>query len=242
MAEKFKAALKKQGPSGVGMFGSGQWTIWEGYAANKLFKAGFRSNNIDPNARHCMASAVGRLRPHLRHRRADGLLRRHRGGGCVRPVGLEHGRDASDPVDAGDRPPAFRAACARRGALHLRAPLLRSRRHRDRVHAADRSRDHQRDREPHHQDRAGEQGFRRQAHHVQARHRPTSATACGPSIRWRRQRRGAAKAGEVDRHDVRGVREVRLRLHVREGRRAVRRAGRTGCRRWPSSTPTRRPR
>jgi nitrate reductase NapA len=58
MAEKFKAALKKQGPSGVGMFGSGQWTIWEGYAANKLFKAGFRSNNIDPNARHCMASAA----------------------------------------------------------------------------------------------------------------------------------------------------------------------------------------
>jgi nitrate reductase NapA len=58
MAEKFKAALKNRGPSGVGMFGSGQWTIWEGYAAAKLFKAGFRSNNIDPNARHCMASAV----------------------------------------------------------------------------------------------------------------------------------------------------------------------------------------
>ena len=58
MAEKFKAALKKKGPTSVGMFGSGQWTIWEGYAANKLFKAGFRSNNIDPNARHCMASAV----------------------------------------------------------------------------------------------------------------------------------------------------------------------------------------
>ncbi len=58
MAQKFKDALKKRGPSGVGMFGSGQWTIWEGYAAAKLFKAGFRSNNIDPNARHCMASAV----------------------------------------------------------------------------------------------------------------------------------------------------------------------------------------
>src|SRR5215813_4968220 len=58
MAQKFKDALKKRGPSGVGMFGSGQWTIWEGYAANKLFKAGFRYNNIDPNARHCMASAV----------------------------------------------------------------------------------------------------------------------------------------------------------------------------------------
>ncbi len=59
MAEKFKTALKEKGPTSVGMFGSGQWTVWEGYAASKLFKAGFRSNNIDPNARHCMASAVG---------------------------------------------------------------------------------------------------------------------------------------------------------------------------------------
>ncbi|EAS63943.1 periplasmic nitrate reductase subunit alpha [Photobacterium angustum] len=58
MAEKWKLALKKQGPSGVGMFGSGQWTVMEGYAASKMMKAGFRSNNIDPNARHCMASAV----------------------------------------------------------------------------------------------------------------------------------------------------------------------------------------
>jgi len=58
MADKCKAALKAKGPRSVGMFGSGQWTIWEGYAAVKLFKAGFRSNNIDPNARHCMASAV----------------------------------------------------------------------------------------------------------------------------------------------------------------------------------------
>ncbi|MCC7015975.1 MAG: molybdopterin-dependent oxidoreductase, partial [Rhodospirillales bacterium] len=58
MAQKWKEALKKTGPSAIGMFGSGQWTIWEGYAAVKLMKAGFRSNNIDPNARHCMASAV----------------------------------------------------------------------------------------------------------------------------------------------------------------------------------------
>lgn len=58
MAEKWKQALKDKGPTSVGMFGSGQWTVWEGYAASKLMKAGFRSNNIDPNARHCMASAV----------------------------------------------------------------------------------------------------------------------------------------------------------------------------------------
>jgi len=58
MAEKWKAALADKGPTGIGMFGSGQWTVWEGYAAAKLMKAGFLSNNIDPNARHCMASAV----------------------------------------------------------------------------------------------------------------------------------------------------------------------------------------
>ncbi|MGR5145639.1 nitrate reductase catalytic subunit NapA [Photobacterium alginatilyticum] len=58
MAEKWKATLKEKGPEGIGMFGSGQWTVYEGYAASKLMKAGFRSNNIEPNARHCMASAV----------------------------------------------------------------------------------------------------------------------------------------------------------------------------------------
>ena len=58
MAEKWKQALREKGPSAVGMFGSGQWTIWEGYVAAKLMKAGFRSNNLDPNARHCMASAA----------------------------------------------------------------------------------------------------------------------------------------------------------------------------------------
>lgn len=58
MAQKYKDTIKANGPESVGMFGSGQWTVWEGYAANKLMKAGFRSNNIDPNARHCMASAV----------------------------------------------------------------------------------------------------------------------------------------------------------------------------------------
>ena len=58
MASQFKRVIKQKGPGAVGMFGSGQWTIFEGYAALKLMKAGFRSNHIDPNARHCMASAV----------------------------------------------------------------------------------------------------------------------------------------------------------------------------------------
>ena len=58
MAEKVKKVLKDKGPEAIGMFGSGQWTIFEGYAATKLMRAGFRSNNLDPNARHCMASAA----------------------------------------------------------------------------------------------------------------------------------------------------------------------------------------
>jgi len=53
-----KRALKESGPEGVGVFASGQYTIMEGYAAQKMMKGGFRSNAIDPNARHCMASAV----------------------------------------------------------------------------------------------------------------------------------------------------------------------------------------
>ncbi len=94
MAEQFKRVLKDKGPTAVGMFGSGQWTVWEGYAALKLMKAGFRSNNLDPNARHCMASAAVGLHAHLRRRRADGLLRRHRSRRRLRAVGLQHGRDA----------------------------------------------------------------------------------------------------------------------------------------------------
>ena len=58
MEVHIKKALKASGPEGVGIFASGQYTVMEGYAAQKMMKAGFRSNAIDPNARHCMASAV----------------------------------------------------------------------------------------------------------------------------------------------------------------------------------------
>ncbi|TKJ39145.1 periplasmic nitrate reductase subunit alpha [candidate division LCP-89 bacterium B3_LCP] len=58
MSAKFKEYYAEHGPASVSIFGSGQYTIDEGYAAAKFMKAGVRSNNIDPNARHCMASAV----------------------------------------------------------------------------------------------------------------------------------------------------------------------------------------
>jgi len=53
-----KKALDHAGPESVAVFASGQYTVMEGYAAQKMMKGGFRSNAIDPNARHCMASAV----------------------------------------------------------------------------------------------------------------------------------------------------------------------------------------
>ncbi len=58
IAEKFATALKDTGPESVAVYGSGQWTVFDGYAALKWVKGGMRSNNIEPNARLCMASAV----------------------------------------------------------------------------------------------------------------------------------------------------------------------------------------
>lgn len=45
-------------PKGFGIYGSGQWTIPEGYSALKFVKGGLSSSQIEPNARLCMASAV----------------------------------------------------------------------------------------------------------------------------------------------------------------------------------------
>ncbi|MFN3487302.1 MAG: molybdopterin-dependent oxidoreductase, partial [Planctomycetota bacterium] len=58
IASKFKEVLEKHGPEAVGVYGSGQWTVFDGYAALKWVKGGMRSNNLEPNARLCMASAV----------------------------------------------------------------------------------------------------------------------------------------------------------------------------------------
>jgi nitrate reductase NapA len=45
-------------PAGFAFYGSGQWTIPEGFAAMKFMKGGLSNNHVDPNARLCMASAV----------------------------------------------------------------------------------------------------------------------------------------------------------------------------------------
>jgi nitrate reductase NapA len=58
IASKYQEALDQHGPESVAIYGSGQWTVFDGYAASKWFRGGLLSNNVEPNARLCMASAV----------------------------------------------------------------------------------------------------------------------------------------------------------------------------------------
>lgn len=45
-------------PETFSVYGSGQWTVAEGYSVMKFMKGGLGNNHVDPNARLCMASAV----------------------------------------------------------------------------------------------------------------------------------------------------------------------------------------
>jgi nitrate reductase NapA len=58
VASKFKETIDSNGPDSIGIYGSGQWTIQDGYSASKLLKGGIGTNNLEANARLCMASAV----------------------------------------------------------------------------------------------------------------------------------------------------------------------------------------
>ncbi len=59
IAEKFATAIKQHGPDSVAFYGSGQALSEESYLANRLFKGGIGTNNVEGNPRLCMASAVG---------------------------------------------------------------------------------------------------------------------------------------------------------------------------------------
>jgi nitrate reductase (cytochrome) len=58
VAERFRESITTHGPDSVAYYGSGQLYTQESYTANKLFKAGIGTNNVDGNPRLCMASAV----------------------------------------------------------------------------------------------------------------------------------------------------------------------------------------
>ncbi|MCG8615674.1 MAG: molybdopterin-dependent oxidoreductase [Desulfobacterales bacterium] len=58
VAQKMRSSIKTTGKDSVAIYGSGQWSIPDGYAASKLFKGCIGTNNVEANARLCMASAV----------------------------------------------------------------------------------------------------------------------------------------------------------------------------------------
>jgi len=58
IASKMKETIAKTGKDSVAIYGSGQWTIPDGYVASKFFKGCLGTNNVEANARLCMATAV----------------------------------------------------------------------------------------------------------------------------------------------------------------------------------------
>jgi len=58
VADRLQATVDEEGEDAVAIYGSGQWTIPDGYVASKLFKGALGTNNVEANARLCMASAV----------------------------------------------------------------------------------------------------------------------------------------------------------------------------------------
>ena len=59
VAERFAKDIKDHGADSVAYYGSGQCLSEESYLANRLFKGGIGTNNVEGNPRLCMASAVG---------------------------------------------------------------------------------------------------------------------------------------------------------------------------------------
>ena len=58
VAERLQETMEEHGKDSVALYGSGQWTIPDGYVASKFFKGGLGTNNLEANARLCMSSAV----------------------------------------------------------------------------------------------------------------------------------------------------------------------------------------
>ena len=111
VATKLAAIRDAAGPDAIGLLGSARATNEDNYVAQKLARVVIGTNNVDCCARVCHAPSAGCSCGHVRDRRLDELLRRHRTRGDDRRRGANS--TESHPV-IGDR---IRQA-ARRGA-HL---------------------------------------------------------------------------------------------------------------------------
>lgn len=62
VAERLDETVEEHGKDGVALYGSGQWSITDGYAASKLFKGGLGTNNLEASTRLYTGSAMEGLR------------------------------------------------------------------------------------------------------------------------------------------------------------------------------------
>ena len=200
MAERAKAVLEGQGPDRHRHVRLGPVDHLRGLRRHQADARGLPLEQSRSQRPPLHGLRRSRVHAHLRHGRADGLLRRFRGRRRVRAVGLEHGGDASDPVDAPRRPPAQPSACEGRGAFDFHQPQLGPCRHPHRVQAGHRSCDPQLHRQPHHHDRARQPGLRQEPHRLrQGRDRHRLWPEGRPSARTEGQRRRQSRRDPADR-------------------------------------------
>ncbi len=67
MAEKFKATLKEKGPTAVGMFGSGQWTVWGRLCRRQADESGPAHQQPGSQRPSLHGLRRGRFHAYLRH-------------------------------------------------------------------------------------------------------------------------------------------------------------------------------
>ena len=204
-------------------------------------RGGFRSNNLDPNARHCMASA------------AVTFIRTF---GMDEPMGCYDDFEHADAFvlwgsNMAEMHPILwtRVTDRRLSAPHVRIHTLSTYEHRTTdlsdatrdLQAGHRPRDPELHREPHHPDRRGEPRLRRTSTSISALPTPTSAMACGP--------RTSLSSAPSTRTMLRSP-SPPISTPMRGSSASTRWTGRMSSRafpsrswkRWRSSMPTRRPR
>jgi nitrate reductase (cytochrome) len=62
VAEQLRETISAHGKDSVGIYGSGQWTVPDGYVASKLFKGALGTNNVEASTRLGLGSAISGCR------------------------------------------------------------------------------------------------------------------------------------------------------------------------------------
>ena len=122
MASQWKRVIKEKGPDCGRHVRLGPVDDLGGLRRHQADARGLPHQQSRPQCPALHGLGRRRLHPHLRHGRADGLLRRFRARRRLRALGLQHGGDAPHPVDPDNRPPPL--------APHVKVAVLSTFEHR----------------------------------------------------------------------------------------------------------------